>query len=272
MNEKEFDCFYKINWAHRNIEQLDQAVNDWFKDGQTFSHEVVPNPDEPGTLLLKVSAVAIPIAPLSLVVGDIIQNIRSSLDYAVYQLAKSYGHVEFSKISHRSQFPIFGNVSNSGNTIDGERCFQENAINDTIKYISPAAQSIIESVQPYKNGDKFEEHPLWLLNKLSNIDKHRCLHVGAAYAGSYSVSKCHVSGDFPSAPVLVGNNTTVTKLGSLTPINPTDTLEKLVTPKMTICFKDGPFATKLIVATLASICNYVGSSVLNPLNEIENQA
>ena len=268
MDNEEFDFIYKINWACQNVEQLDKAVNNWFKDGDKYTHEVVPNPEEQGSFLLKVSADEIPIAPLSLVIGDIIQNIRSSLDHAVYHLGKKYNHPDFTNKAHRSQFPIFGNMNNSGSPIDGEISFQNNAINDTIKYISPDAQDIIESVQPYKDGDKFKEHPLWLLNKLSNIDKHRCLHAGAAYAGSYSVSKCNVSGNFTSPPVLVENNTTVTKLGTLAPINPKDTLEKLVTPKMTICFKGEPFSSKVIVGTLALICNYVSFKVLEPLSKI----
>ncbi len=268
MDHNEFDYIFKINWANFHIQQLDRAIQDWFKDGSKFTHEIIPNPEEPNTVSLRVSADIIPTSPLSLAVGDIIQNIRSSLDHAVYHLGESSGYEDFAEKSHKSQFPIFGNISNSGNEIVGAEKFQENAINDTIKYLCPAAKSIIESVQPFKDGDKFSEHPLWLLNKLSNIDKHRCLHAGAAYAGSYTIRSCHVSGNFTTRPILVDKKTTVTKLGSLTPINPSDSLVDLVTPKMTVCFKDEPFSHMIITDTLSKICLFVSSKILEPLHNI----
>ena len=268
MDNNEFDYISKINWANFHIQQLDRAIQNWFKDGGKFTHEIIPNPEEQNTVLLRVSADIIPTSPLSLVIGDIIQNIRSSLDHAVYQLGESSEHEDFAKNSHRSQFPIFGNVSNRGDKIVGADKFQENGINDTIKYLSPSAQDIIESVQPFKDGDKFSEHPLWLLNKLSNLDKHRCLHGGVAYAGSYTIRGCHVSGNFTTRPILVDKETTVTKLGSLVPINPNDSLVDLVTPKMTVCFKDEPFSQMIITDTLSKIYLFVSSKVLEPLHNI----
>jgi hypothetical protein len=41
-----------------------------------------------------------------------------------------------------------------------------------------AAQKIIDSVQPFHKGSAYLEDPLWQLYTLSNIDKHRRLHVG----------------------------------------------------------------------------------------------
>jgi len=37
--------------------------------------------------------------------------------------------------------------------------------------------SEIELLQPYHHGDQFNLHPLWILNKLANINKHRRLLV-----------------------------------------------------------------------------------------------
>lgn len=268
MDNNEFDYIFKINWAHSHIKQLDQAIQAWFKDGSKFSHELISNPAKPNTFLLRVSAEIIPTSPLSLVIGDIIQNIRSSLDHAVYQLGKSSGDQKFAKNSHRSQFPIFGNISNSGKKIDGADKFKKNAITDTIKFLSQPAQNIIESVQPFNDGDNYAEHPLWLLNKLSNLDKHRCLHAGAAYAGSYAIKNCYISRKFTTKSVLVDDKTTVTTLGSLTPVNPNDSLVDLVSPKMTVCFKDEPFSHMVITDTLAKICLFVSSKILEPLHKL----
>jgi hypothetical protein len=37
----------------------------------------------------------------------------------------------------------------------------------------PEAIAIIRELQPYKRGASYRQHPLWQLNELGNIDKHR---------------------------------------------------------------------------------------------------
>ena len=266
MNNKGFDCFLKINWAGRQLEQLEQEIINWFKDGKTYSQKITPNPEETNTFLLEVYSDPIPIAPFSLMIGDIVQNIRSSLDHIVYELGENNNHPEFVCKSHMSQFPIIGNESNSGNSIDGSKSFSE-SIKKTIKYIIPEAQQFIKSVQPFNEGNQFHEHPLWLLNKLSNIDKHRFLHVGSGYAGACIIKKCFVEGNAGRIPLLEQNNKTVIKLPKLTPLDPAEDLNDLVSPKMTICFQEGALVKKPIVGTLASIHSYVGNQVLTPLGK-----
>lgn len=268
MNEIEYDFIYKINWARQKLKELDQAVVNWFKDKNNYSYQLNANLEAPSTYSLSVSAKEIPIAPLSLVVGDIVQNIRASLDHAVYELGLKNGNSDFLNKSHRSQFPIIGNKNNSGKCVDGRESFKKHAIGDTIKYIGSEAQIFIESIQPFNMDDEYMNHPLWILNYLSNIDKHRVLHVGTAYAGSYTVEKCIVEGDFSNSPVLIGSGKTVIKLGSLKPINPKDKLESLISPNMTVSFKDGPAELKPIVPTLASILNFVMGEVLIPIQKL----
>jgi hypothetical protein len=41
----------------------------------------------------------------------------------------------------------------------------------------PEAEAIIEDAQPYHRGNSAEGHPLWVLNRLSNMDKHQTLHL-----------------------------------------------------------------------------------------------
>jgi hypothetical protein len=49
---------------------------------------------------------------------------------------------------------------------------------DKIADIPPAALATIESLQPYKDGPAFRDHPLWQLNRLCNIDKHSVVAIG----------------------------------------------------------------------------------------------
>ena len=50
----------------------------------------------------------------------------------------------------------------------------------------------LKSLQPYQRGNAFRDHPLWHLNELSNIDKHRTpggrAHDGGFYDGA--AAKC----------------------------------------------------------------------------------
>ena len=269
MSKKQLGYILKANWAAQHLQQLDQAVVNWFKN-KTYSHALIPNQDEPGTYILEVKADEIPIAPLSLIVGDIVQNIRSSLDHLVFELCVNNNDSLFLTNKHRSQFPIIGNENNSGTPINGADYFKRHVVNDTIKFVTPAAQALIESVQPFKSGDKFAEHALWILNCLSNIDKHRVLHIGAAYAGSYNVFRCRVEGDFSATPKLIKNGVTRVKLGKVSPLNPNDKLEDLIHPKMTICFNEGPFEMRPIVGILANIYKYAVEQVLNPLMRLIN--
>ena len=262
----EFSHIYKINWAVSLLDQLVQAEINWFEDQENVTHRVYPNPETSGTFIFEVSAKKIPVAPLSLVVGDIVQNIRNSLDHAVYELGIKNNHPEFHNNSHVSQFPIIGNQSNAGNLINGEQNF-ESRRKSFIKYISNEAQDFLKTVQPFTVGDQYEEHPLWLLNKLSNIDKHRFLHAGAGFSGSFKIEKCRIEGDFSTPPTLIDENKTIIKFGNISPLDPEANLDDLVSPRMAICFRDGPLREKPIIETLKNIHNYVTNKVLIPIGE-----
>lgn len=267
MSEEGYSHILKINWACQKINELSHATKTWLEDSSNYSYHLVEDQDNSGGYFLNVEAREIPIAPLSLVIGDIVQNIRSSLDHAVFELGIKHNHLDFHNKNHRSQFPIYGNKNNAGTKVDGYENFVSNGINNAIKYISPEAQSFIESVQPFKDGDKFCDHPLWLLNALSNIDKHRMLHTGVAYGGSYSIKRCTVSGDFSEAPSFIAPGKTVARLGSIVPLDSSESLESLVSPNMIVSFRDEPAEMKPIIETLSSIHEYCATNVLEPIGK-----
>jgi hypothetical protein len=99
----------------------------------------------------------------SLVIGDCVQNFRSALDHMVWQLAP-----ESARIANPTalEFPIFSDPSRYAS-----------AAPNRIRSVPAAAQKIIEAVQPFNHSERAKD-PLWQLHKLSNIDKHRRLHVG----------------------------------------------------------------------------------------------
>ena len=94
---------------------------------------------------------------LSAVLGDTINNLRSSLDHLAYQLV----WVGTGKIpANHVYFPISGN---SGDYLKQRKC--------QLKGATKKAIDAIDALKPYKGGND----TLWRLHKLNNIDKHRVL-------------------------------------------------------------------------------------------------
>lgn len=102
---------------------------------------------------------------LGIPAGDAVHNLRSSLDHLLCQLAILAGNAA---ACDKTQFPIFAE-----DTPDNRK-----RIKRWIKHVSPAAQAVIESLQPYerRKTDPFGDL-LWMLSELDNIDKHRLLLV-----------------------------------------------------------------------------------------------
>ncbi len=100
----------------------------------------------------------------SAVIGDCIQNLRSALDHMVWQLAPKTARLT---TPTALEFPIFGD----------SKKYAEGATT-RIGSLPGAARKIIDSVQPFHKGSEYIGDPLWQLHTLSNIDKHRRLHVG----------------------------------------------------------------------------------------------
>jgi hypothetical protein len=96
---------------------------------------------------------------MALPFGDAIQNIRSALDYLVYELAPP-------RVRHKrgTQFPIFT-----------DECEFKSRSPPMLRGIKGDERTIIERVQPYAATNLPSDDPLAVLQKLSNRDKHRLL-------------------------------------------------------------------------------------------------
>ena len=98
---------------------------------------------------------------LPLILGDLLYCLRSSLDQAVWCLAKLT-----TPYPKGTQFPILDKL-NSGS----RKTFAAYTAG-----VPARAARIIESLQPY-HGAEPSAHLLWRLNRLCNIDKHRRIPV-----------------------------------------------------------------------------------------------
>jgi hypothetical protein len=96
-----------------------------------------------------------------LTVGDAFYNTRSSLDQLVWSLSGLSGK----NPPQTTQFPIFEYPPSMKKDI--ERWDRQ------IAGVPAKALDEIKSLQPYHRGDSYKAHPLWRLNAICNLDKHR---------------------------------------------------------------------------------------------------
>ena len=118
--------------------------------------EILRNPDR---YVVTVGVKKDPPLRLGTIFGDLMHNLRSSLDYLVYQLVRLNGHDP----DERTAFPIFG---------DPPRRTFANASEDALRGVADEPKALIEELQPYNRTDA-ERDALVAVRKFSNRDKHR---------------------------------------------------------------------------------------------------
>ena len=98
------------------------------------------------------------------IVGDALANMRASLDHLANQLVIAAGH----QPTNETTFPIFEEQN------DGR-------LNRRTAGMKAEAVTEVAKLQPYDVpndiASAIQRHPLWVLQKLSNIDKHKRIHV-----------------------------------------------------------------------------------------------
>lgn len=101
----------------------------------------------------------------SVQMGEILHNLRAALDNAVWEMILLNGGVP--------------NPSTSGFPIKRSAGTWRQSGLRMVSGLNEAAVALIESAQPLhltSVGGTPTQHPLWVLQELSNIDKHRLLH------------------------------------------------------------------------------------------------
>jgi hypothetical protein len=96
-----------------------------------------------------------------LTAGDAFYNMRSCLDQLVWSLSG----LTRANPPETTQFPIFNCPPCEDKDIE--------RWNRQIAGVPPKAIEKIKSFQPYHRGKSYKAHPLWRLNALCNLDKHR---------------------------------------------------------------------------------------------------
>lgn len=151
----------KLGRAYEHIKELDREVTLFLQNPYTVTFQ-----DDPEHSLHIVRAQVNGMRPsLGMLVGEFAYQTRSSLDNLAWQLALLT--TDFP--NRDTSFPIL-------ETKPGPRSDRFIAATWDLPC---AATDIIKSLQPYQRGNAFKTHPLWQLNKLCNIDKHRAVAISS---------------------------------------------------------------------------------------------
>jgi hypothetical protein len=155
----------KIKRANHHIANLEPAFQA-FRDNDPYT--IRREHDADAQKLSFFFANCKPLDPdIPILIGEALYQLRSSLDYLVWQLFEEKSLTPLPK----SGFPIMttaqGYKARSGAMIKG---------------IATSAVDRIEKLQPFHSTKPHTEHPLWVLQELNNADKHRLLIVAQAFA------------------------------------------------------------------------------------------
>ena len=177
------DWDLKVRRAKHHLVELNDVLNS-YRNGNSFEVQLE---QKPGEWIWKLITNTPPPADLSLIVGDIVHNLRSALDCRVVAVAKQFTNHELTDDEERLlDFPIF----------DSEREFNKH-IKKWKKLPSNVRDAVTKCVVVFQRGGKPSQYwtdsftndessvaqqhvvtfdGLARLTWLSNRDKHRRLH------------------------------------------------------------------------------------------------
>jgi hypothetical protein len=161
-------CRAKVEAMTHHMKRLQDSIDGFFEE----EFEVAPVIGEPNSqrtqYVFRVEEVIdYPRREWGVILGEAVHDIRSALDHLVWGFAKDR--------STRTGFPIFDTRKDW--VVRGPGMYWS---------VSDGLAKILDAVQPYHRGDVDEarKHPLWILNALSNLDKHRAIPAIALVADS----------------------------------------------------------------------------------------
>lgn len=154
----------KIFRAKQNFDELTTEVLRYFKGNPG---EMVVEPESTSDQIVATFQPKhlLP-ARLPLIAGDCLQNLRSSLDYLVWELVLAEGKDP----GKHTCFPVCpGPDSDSFDKAIEWRGKRPGVLEG----IDADAVTEIRNLQPFRLGQNWEMDPLWILNELTNLNKHR---------------------------------------------------------------------------------------------------
>jgi hypothetical protein len=150
----------KTERAKLHLDSLNRELDAYSKD----SFEITMR-EENGRSICRTQWKSMP-PIIGMLLGEFLYCLRSGLDQLAWQLALPASRQNKFKDIY---FPVVDSVANA----DKRRNFEK-----AKKLFPDEVALVIESLQPFKELQP-QNHPLWLLNELCNIDKHRIVPINS---------------------------------------------------------------------------------------------
>lgn len=170
----------KIERADEHIKNLNTEIGDFIRDNYEIVSKVDDDPRE------SVISVIGPDPPLrfAVITGEIVHQLRSSLDHLVCQLFTAN---KKKPAGRKLQFPI----------CDTHSRYKEACRRGQIKGISGKAAYLIKECQPYhyvERGESIEGNKFRILREMDDADKHRLMMIVIANTGGPDPTELKIGG------------------------------------------------------------------------------
>jgi hypothetical protein len=149
----------KLDRAKTHAETFDRRFTE-FLQREPYSVTIQSDGEPAHTVHFHWQVKEAPPLDLALILGDLLTNLRATLDYLVWQLVLA---VEGTP-TDRNAFPCVRQAKN-----------WHSAREDRLAGVDPHWAEEIEKLQPYHRTQQPERHPLAVLDTINNINKHRAL-------------------------------------------------------------------------------------------------
>jgi hypothetical protein len=168
--------FDRLQRAEEHFEAIKAQLLAYYdSDPCEISGEFDPNAEHPIITRIKVAPLPMRINTL---VGEFLHDLRSSLDHLAWQLVEHNGGAP----TENTSFPVL----KIGPTPNKQGVQPPPTV---VGGVSEDAMAIIEDAQPYKWGEHYATHPLWVLHQLWNIDKHRHVLARGSRTDGFTISE-----------------------------------------------------------------------------------
>jgi hypothetical protein len=154
----------KIAWAKKNTSKLQRRLATFFRRHSGYEPFTEPHPNKPGFFILKVRLKKQFPKDVPAAVSDILSNLRSALDHAVYAVAVTAGTPK----PGNAYFPFSRTEKEFESNLKG-RC----------KDVPSEFYPLFRACKPYKGGNA----ALWALNVIRGTNDHAFIvpAVGAGF-------------------------------------------------------------------------------------------
>ncbi len=165
----------KYNNAGRHTEALRSAVNSFLQD-EPYKLGFRVDPD--GRPAYFVAAVKATPPAITCALGDVLHNLRCTLDHLAYQMVLASDRHESRRLDQVS-FPICESQDKYEK--------RKRSGDPFLSCLAPAAMNAVDQLKPYRGGND----RLWWLNQLNNIDKHRMILTAAGSGDAVDLGASH---------------------------------------------------------------------------------